>query len=109
MLCNQASAGELIGDTNGCKVWIPYSYPGISVTWAGQCPDGLADGTGVLHFFEYGRPTSDNHGKRFRGYLDEQKALTSSNPLPLLAPPNSPGNLNGGAHVAQERSEEWIS
>lgn len=33
-----------------CKVWNPEPQPDESVTWSGECQDGLASGKGVLRW-----------------------------------------------------------
>ncbi len=36
----------------GCLVWAEYYAPGDSVTWAGNCNNGYAEGKGELHWYE---------------------------------------------------------
>jgi hypothetical protein len=39
-----------------CKLWNPEPQPDESVTWSGDCKDGLATGKGVLRWTENGKP-----------------------------------------------------
>jgi hypothetical protein len=39
-----------------CKLWNPEPQPDETVTWSGDCKDGLATGRGVLRWTENGKP-----------------------------------------------------
>src|ERR1017187_9422766 len=40
-----------IADKSGCKVANPFPQPGESITWSGQCKNGVADGEGLLEWY----------------------------------------------------------
>jgi hypothetical protein len=53
-----------IADTRtGCRVWNADPRPAESVTWSGDCVDGLATGRGTAQWFTNGRPTDRYEGE----------------------------------------------
>ena len=46
-----------------CKLWNPEPRPNESVTWSGQCDNGLATGKGVLKWTEDGKPDVEFDGQ----------------------------------------------
>jgi len=43
---------DFIADKNtGCKVWNPRSVPNETITWSGQCVNGIAQGKGTLQWY----------------------------------------------------------
>ncbi len=59
-----AYAGDWIADTKtGCKVWNPRPAPGETVTWAGACKDGLAEGKGALEWRQGGNSHERDEGE----------------------------------------------
>jgi hypothetical protein len=58
-----------IRDANGCAVFDEVPTPGESVTWSGRCEHGLAQGRGVLQWFE-----NRAKGNLFEGVLVDGKA-----------------------------------
>lgn len=69
-LVTAASAQEpgWIADKNGCRVWDSTPVAGESVSWSGHCTDGLADGSGILVWYENGRPGETYEGTLSRGH-----------------------------------------
>jgi hypothetical protein len=56
--------GDWIADPRtGCKVWDPYPSPGHSITWTGDCANWLAQGHGILQWFNDGRPGERDEGE----------------------------------------------
>jgi hypothetical protein len=65
----RAQLGNWSTDANtGCKIWNMAPQPNETVTWTGSCSDGMAQGTGVLQWFESGRL-----GDRFEGSIRDGK------------------------------------
>jgi hypothetical protein len=59
-----AIAGDWIADAKtGCKVWNPKPAPGETVSWAGHCERGFADGKGVLDWLRGGKPYERDAGQ----------------------------------------------
>jgi hypothetical protein len=50
-----------------CKVWNPEPQPDESVTWSGDCKDGLATGKGSLRWTENGKPDVEFDGEYRNG------------------------------------------
>lgn len=48
-----------ITSNKGCRVNNPSPKPNESVTWTGPCRNGLADGHGMLAWFENGKPSGE--------------------------------------------------
>lgn len=59
----QPSPPGWIADTGtGCRVWNPFPKADETITWSGACKEGLADGQGILQWFEGGRPAEKLEG-----------------------------------------------
>jgi hypothetical protein len=68
---NSPPPAESIADPRtGCRVWNAAPKPTQTIGWSGACPNQLADGRGVLRYFENARPTGD----RYEGELHDGKA-----------------------------------
>ena len=52
----------------GCRIRNPAPQPRESVTWSGACPNGIAEGTGVLQWFDDDRPTDRYAGEMRDGW-----------------------------------------
>ena len=64
----QKSKPDWITATNQpCKLWNPEPRPDESVTWSGDCKDGLATGKGVLKWTEDGKPDVEFDGEYRNG------------------------------------------
>ena len=50
-----------------CKVWNPEPKGDESVTWSGDCKDGLATGKGILRWTENGKPDVEFDGEYRNG------------------------------------------
>ncbi len=60
----QTAVGDWIADARtGCKVWDPNPQPNESVTWSGACQNGLAQGRGVLDWFQDGKLSEHGEGE----------------------------------------------
>jgi hypothetical protein len=62
-----AGSGWITATNQPCKIWNPEPQPNESVTWSGQCVDGLASGKGVLRWTEDGKPDIEFDGTYARG------------------------------------------
>ncbi|MGO9544330.1 MAG: hypothetical protein ACLPPF_05995 [Rhodomicrobium sp.] len=63
-MASGALAGDWIADPKaGCKVWNPQPAAGESVSWAGACKSGFADGKGVLEWLKGGKPYERDEGE----------------------------------------------
>ena len=57
------NAGDFVADTrNSCKVWDPHPLAGETVTWSGDCTNGLAQGDGTVVWSRYGSPFEKDEG-----------------------------------------------
>lgn len=61
-----------------CKVGRPNVKPVESVTWSGQCAEGLAAGPGTAQWFEKGMPTLRFDGTFARGLLEGKGKMTGA-------------------------------
>jgi len=54
---------EWIADPrSGCRIWNAVQQVGDSITWSGDCANGLAQGHGILQWLESGKPFSRYEG-----------------------------------------------
>lgn len=65
-------------DKTGCKIRNPAPQPRESVAWSGACPNGIAEGTGVLQWFDGGRPTDRYEGELRDGWESGRGSATST-------------------------------
>lgn len=61
-----------------CKVGRPNVKPVESVTWSGQCADGLAAARGTAQWFEKSKPTLRFEGTFARGLLEGKGKMTGA-------------------------------
>jgi hypothetical protein len=60
----QPHAGAFVADIkSGCKVWNPHPQPNETVTWSGNCVNGLAQGPGNLQWLNNSRPYETDQGE----------------------------------------------
>jgi hypothetical protein len=64
-----------IADANGCKIANPFPQPEETVTWSGDCNNGLADGEGVLEWFIGGQPRDRYQGTLKQGWAEGKGTL----------------------------------
>lgn len=58
--------GTWLMDTEqGCRMWDWHPAPTDSATWSGACPAGVKSGSGVVQWYEHGRPID-----RFEGTFE---------------------------------------
>lgn len=69
---------DWITDAKGCKVANLSPKEGESVTWSGDCPNGLANGEGTLTWFESGVKTEVYEGMMVDGYAEGRGKLRSA-------------------------------
>lgn len=62
----------------GCKIRNPAPQPRESVTWSGACPNGIAEGTGVLQWFDDDRATDRYEGEMRDGWENGRGTATST-------------------------------
>jgi hypothetical protein len=62
-----APPGWITATNKPCKIWNPEPQPNESVTWSGDCKDGLASGKGVLRWTENGKPDEEFDGEYANG------------------------------------------
>lgn len=80
LLPSQAALSEemaWITDQQGCRIANPHPQPGETVSWSGACKDGLADGQGILQWFEDGAATARYEGELRAGWADGKGTLTT--------------------------------
>lgn len=60
----QSATPEWIADpTNGCRVRNTDAQPNVAVSWSGKCPNGRAEGRGLLQWFRDGKPAGRYDGE----------------------------------------------
>ena len=59
-----------------CKVWNPNPQPNESVTWSGECKDGLASGQGHLRWEVDGKLDAEYDGYYLNGKRNGRGVLT---------------------------------
>jgi hypothetical protein len=64
-----------IADKNGCKVANPFPRPGETITWSGECKDGLAQGQGVLQWYLDGQEDDRYEGNLELGWAEGHGVL----------------------------------
>lgn len=62
----------------GCRIRNPAPQPKESVTWSGACPNGIAEGTGVLQWFDDDRPSDRYEGEMRDGWENGRGVATST-------------------------------
>lgn len=62
----------------GCRIRNPAPQPRESVTWSGACPNGIAEGIGVLQWFDDDRPTDRYEGELRHGWENGRGVATST-------------------------------
>ena len=78
-LAQAPSPDSWIADSKtGCKIRNPAPQPRESVTWSGACPNGIAEGTGVLQWFDDDRPTDRYEGEVRDGWENGRGIATSN-------------------------------
>lgn len=67
-ICAQESEGVFLTDrTTGCKVWCKHALSCDSVSWNGECSNGLASGKGTMTGFKKGEQVSEYLGEMRNG------------------------------------------
>jgi hypothetical protein len=60
----QPQAGGFVADLkSGCKVWNPHPQPNETVSWSGNCVNGLAQGPGALQWLNNEKPYERDQGE----------------------------------------------
>ena len=62
----------------GCRIRNPAPQPRETVTWSGACPNGIAEGTGVLQWLDDDRPTDRYEGELRDGWENGRGIATST-------------------------------
>jgi len=70
-----AEVPQWIADANGCKVANLSPQEGESITWSGECRNGLANGEGTLTWFIAGVQTEAYQGTMVDGYAEGRGKL----------------------------------
>ena len=60
----------------GCRISDLFPDPGETVNWTGACLNGIAQGRGVLEWFQNGKPNGRYEGEVREGKLDGQGVFT---------------------------------
>lgn len=72
LLTASVSADNTTGSwrgVQGCRFEVPPDWPSASLTWAGGCSQGLADGRGVLRAYQRNAVVRTFFGRLHRGQL----------------------------------------
>ena len=70
-----ADTTEWITDKSGCKVANIAPQEGESITWNGECKNGLAHGEGTLTWFQKGVKVETYNGPMVNGYAEGRGQL----------------------------------
>ncbi len=62
----------------GCRIRSPAPQPRETVTWSGACPNGIAEGTGILQWFDDDRPSDRYEGELRDGWENGRGVATST-------------------------------
>ena len=68
--------GWITDARTGCRVWNPYPQPRETVLWTGACSNGLAQGHGVVQWFEDGKASSRHDGEYRDGKANGRGVVT---------------------------------
>jgi hypothetical protein len=71
--------GWIADPKSGCKTWNAYPQPNESISWSGRCVGGLAEGRGVLQWYQGGIPRDRFEGELRRGKHDGRGVYTFTN------------------------------
>jgi hypothetical protein len=71
----QSDDPQWIADERGCKVANPFPRAGESITWSGECKNGLAHGQGVLQWYVDGREDDRYEGNLELGWAEGRGVL----------------------------------
>ncbi len=76
----QGTEGGSIADPRtGCRVMNAHPQPNEAITWSGGCENGLAQGQGVLQWYENKRPAERYEGEMRNGQMNGHGVLTMDN------------------------------
>lgn len=74
-----ADDGYWISDAKGCKVVLnPTPQPRVTVTWSGACPEGVAQGRGILEWIVDGKTDARLDIKSVDGKADGEGSYTTA-------------------------------
>jgi len=79
LAANGDQSNWLIDRSSGCRIWNQAPRENESVVWSGGCRDGFAEGTGILQWFQHGRPTLRYQGELRKGKAEGHGILKRSN------------------------------
>ena len=70
-----ADSTQWIADKRGCKVVNIAPQEGESITWSGECKNGVAHGEGTLTWFQKGVKVETYNGPMVNGYAEGRGRL----------------------------------
>ena len=70
--------GWIAATGTGCRIRNPAPQPRESVTWSGPCANGIAQGAGILQWFDDDRPTDRYEGEMSDGWENGRGTATST-------------------------------
>jgi hypothetical protein len=71
--------GWIADARTGCRVWDANPQPGETVDWSGVCHNGVAQGRGVLRWFQNGKPVALAEGWWRSGKMHGHGVVTLAN------------------------------
>jgi len=74
-MLSTADTTQWIADKRGCKVVNIAPQDGESITWSGECKNGIANGEGTLTWFEKGVKVETYSGSIVNGYAEGRGRL----------------------------------
>jgi len=69
----------LIDNKTGCGTWGHNIPDGVTITWSGECVDGMASGKGISQVNKNHKPYSKTEGEMKNGMLNGQVIITYTN------------------------------
>lgn len=72
-------SGWISDARTGCRVSNPHPQPNEAISWSGGCTSGLAEGQGVLQWFESGHPAERYEGEMHGGQMSGHGILRTDN------------------------------
>ena len=78
-IAQNPQTGWIADPRTGCRVMNAHPQPNETITWSGGCGNGIAQGQGVLQWFENGHPAERYEGELRGGQMNGHGILTPGN------------------------------
>ncbi|WP_422002942.1 MORN repeat-containing protein [Reyranella sp.] len=78
-LPSTGASDELADPKTGCRIVRADREPDTTISWSGECYHGLADGNGVLQWYQAGKPIARYEGQMKDGLANGRGSITYAN------------------------------